>query len=133
MISTVGKILDPLADKITQFVLILCLVLKYPALIPLMILFVIKELFQLIAGYLTMRKGRMLTGALLTGKISTAVLFISLILLVMFPHLELMYIRMITFVDSILLLISFVHYAITYFTHSAMIQSLETSENEENA
>ena len=133
MISNIGKILDPFADKITQFSLIVCLVVEYPVLIPLMVLFIIKELFQLIAGFLTVRKGKMLTGALITGKISTAVLFISLTALVMFPQIDILYVDIITIVDGALLLASFIHYAITYFTHGAMIQDLDTTETEENA
>ena len=34
MVSTLGKILDPLADKITQFTLTVCLSLKHPQLFP---------------------------------------------------------------------------------------------------
>lgn len=133
MISTIGKILDPLADKVTQFTLIVCLAIEYPALIPLMILFFIKEMFQLVAGLLTLRKGQMLSGALITGKISTAVLFVSLIVLVMFPRIDPVAVNVIMIVDAALLLLSFLHYAITYFTHGAMIQKLDQPESEENA
>ena len=132
MISTIGKILDPFADKITQFSLIVCLTIEYPILLPLVILFFIKEVFQLVAGLLTLRKGQMLTGALITGKISTAVLFVSLIILVMFPNIGPVAVNIIMVVDGILLLISFLHYAITYFTHGKMIQELNPTENEEN-
>lgn len=133
MISTIGKILDPLADKITQFTLIVCLAITYPVLIPLMVLFFIKEVFQLVAGFLTLRKGKMLTGALISGKISTAVLFVSLIVLVMFPQIPTEAVNVIMAVDTLLLMIAFLHYAITYFTHGAMIQALEPKKNEENA
>ena len=85
MISTLGKILDPLADKLTQFALILCLTMKHPILRYLIALFVVKESFQLIAGGITLKKGRMLKGALLTGKICTTILFVSLIVMVMIP------------------------------------------------
>lgn len=132
MVSTIGKILDPLADKITQFSLIVCLAIEYPILIPLMILFFIKEVFQLIAGLFTLSKGQMLAGALITGKISTAVLFVSLIILVMFPEIGPVAVNIIMVVDAVLLLISFVHYAITYFTHGKMIQELDSGK-EENA
>ena len=132
MISTVGKILDPLADKVTQFSLIVCLALKYPILLPLMVLFFVKEVFQLVAGLLTLRKGQMLTGALITGKISTAVLFVSLIILVMFPSMSPIAVNIIMIVDATLLLIAFLHYAVTYFTHGAMIQELEKPQ-EDNA
>ena len=127
MISTVGKILDPLADKITQFTLILCLSIRYQYL-PLWIvvgLFVLKESFQLIAGIVTFRKGKMLTGALITGKISTTVLFVSLILLVLMPDLNKTVICTIVIVDGIFLLISFADYIRTYYKKTSMIQELE--------
>ena len=132
MISTIGKILDPLADKITQFSLIVCLAIEYPILIPLMILFFIKEVFQLVAGLWTLRKGQMLAGALITGKISTAVLFVSLILLVMFPGLDPVTVNIIMVVDAALLLISFAHYAITYFTHGKMILQLDSEDEDKS-
>ena len=43
MISSVGKILDPIADKATQFTLIICLMVRYPILKYLVFLFVLKE------------------------------------------------------------------------------------------
>jgi len=130
MISTVGKILDPFADKATQFTLIVCLAIRNPVLWTLVTLFVIKEGFQLIAGLLTLRKGQMLTGALLSGKISTTVLFISLIVMVLLPDLDPKIITAITIVDGICLLISFIGYARIYYTHSPMIQKLDPSEEE---
>ena len=60
MISTVGKILDPLADKLTQFSLIICLTRNHKVLWFLVSLFVGKESFQLIAGAVNFRKGKML-------------------------------------------------------------------------
>ncbi len=125
MISTVGKILDPLADKATQFTLIVCLAIKYPILLLLVGLFVVKESFQLIAGFLTLRKGKMLTGALLSGKICTAVLFTSLIVLVLVPSMDRKVVHIITLIDCACMIISFIGYARTYYTHSPMIQQLE--------
>ena len=43
MISSLGKILDPVADKATQFTLIICLTVKYRILWYLVGLFVLKE------------------------------------------------------------------------------------------
>ncbi len=121
MISTVGKILDPLADKATQFTMIICLLVKYPVLWSMVLLFVVKEGFQLIAGCLTLRKGQMLNGALFSGKISTTVLFISLIALVVFPNLDYGIVCAITAIDCIFLVIAFVSYAQAYYTHSSMV------------
>ena len=58
MISTAGKILDPLADKATQFTLIVCLALRHHIIRYMVILFFIKEIFQLVAGLLSIRKGK---------------------------------------------------------------------------
>lgn len=119
MISTLGKILDPVADKATQFTLIICLAVKYPVLWYLMALFVVKEGFQLIAGSISLSKGRMLDGALLTGKICTTILFISLIFLVLVPQLAEKTVTIIAIVDSLFMLVAFGDYLIAYFWKGA--------------
>ena len=88
MISTLGKILDPIADKLTQFVLTFCLSLEHPELRPVLVLFVVKELFQAVMGIIHLRRGRMLPGALMAGKVCTTVLFVSLIAMVLLPGLD---------------------------------------------
>ena len=130
MISNVGKILDPLADKATQFTLILCLALKHSILWYLIALFVIKESFQLIAGGINLKRGIMLKGALLTGKICTTVLFLSLIIMVMMPELPKSTIRIITITDAIFMLISFSDYLGTYFGNNNHFQSINNTNNE---
>ena len=130
MISTLGKILDPVADKATQFTLIICLALKYPILWNLVLLFVIKESFQLIAGGINLKRGKMLKGALLSGKICTTVLFISLILMVMLPGMSGTWINVLTIADSIFMCIAFVDYMITYFRRENKFQPLgDQSDN----
>lgn len=124
MISTIGKILDPLADKATQFALILCLSVKYPILWFLVALFVVKESFQLIAGGINLHRGKMLKGALLTGKICTTVLFVSLILMVMLPTLPESAVNIITIVDTLFMLVSFGDYLFTYFKRDNRFQSI---------
>lgn len=125
MISTVGKILDPLADKATQFTLIVCLAMKHHIIRYMVVLFFVKEVFQLTAGLLTIRKGRMLRGALLTGKICTAILFISLIVMVLMPGLHEDIITTITLVDIFFLLISFADYIATYLFGSKRFEPFE--------
>ena len=127
MISNTGKILDPLADKATQFTLIICLMIRRqnPVLLFLAGLFVIKEAFQVVAGFLILRKGQILRGALLAGKISTTVLFISLIVMVLIPDISDLAMHIITGIDMMVLLFSFISYIRLYYTHSPMIQAMD--------
>lgn len=125
MISTVGKILDPLADKLTQFALILCLSMKYTVLWYLVGLFVIKESFQLIAGGINLKRGRVLKGALMSGKICTTVLFISLILMVMLPELTETQVNVIFLVDMAFMLVAFGNYFFTYIRSEHKFQELD--------
>lgn len=43
-ISDLGKVLDPIADKVTQVTVVICLAIQYRALIPLVIICFFKEL-----------------------------------------------------------------------------------------
>ena len=125
MISTVGKILDPVADKMTQFTLTLCLSLKYPTLRFVLLLFVIKEAFQLIAGIINLRKRKMLPGALMAGKVCTTILFVSLIALVLFPNMAAWAVNAIAIVDAVFLGISFISYILAYLGKNTKVQDID--------
>lgn len=89
MITEFGKFLDPLADKLTHGAILLCLLSRYPLILLLVILFVAKEGFMLVMGALKLREGKKLNGAMWFGKCCTALLFVVLFILLLFPHLSL--------------------------------------------
>lgn len=128
MITTVGKVLDPFADKITQFTLAICLAIRHPVLWIMVVLIFVKELFQLIAGIVAFRKKLILKGALMSGKICTTVLFVSLILLVLMPQLSEDVVGIVTIVDVIFLLIAFADYVRTYYKHTPMLEDLNDQD-----
>lgn len=125
MTSTVGKILDPIADKATQFTLTLCLALRYPVLWLVMVVFVVKELFQLIAGVIHLRKGKILPGALMEGKVCTTVFFVSLIAMVLFPKMSTEVVGIITGVNIVFLMISFVGYFRAYYGNRVTLEDMK--------
>jgi cardiolipin synthase len=124
LITTVGKVLDPIADKATQFTLIVCLAVRYKVLFYVIALFVVKETFQIVAAYWLYRKGRMLKGALITGKICTTVLFVSLIAMVVFPELTERQVEIIAVVDLIFMVMAFTEYALAYFSKKNHFQDI---------
>ena len=94
MISKLGKALDPIADKLTHGVVMLCLCTRYQIVWLLIALFVIKEGFMGIMGILFLRKGKMLNGAMWFGKVCTALLFVVLLVLVVIPEMPLLYVNL---------------------------------------
>lgn len=84
MISDLGKILDPAADKLTQATVLVCLSVSHPVLIPLVILLFIKEICQTIGAILLLKKSNVKQppAARWWGKASTVILFLTMILTV---------------------------------------------------
>lgn len=127
MMSRFGKLLDPIADKLTQFSLTLCLSLRYPVLHQVLALLVIKEIFQLTAVIVNLRRGKELAGALIMGKICTTVLFVSLISLVLFPNIDPKLVEIIAIVDFVFLSAAFVQYIFAFFGKYKKVQDIQDS------
>lgn len=87
MVTEWGKMIDPFADKLTQGVLALTLVIKHPELLWFLILFCAKELYMVIMGLYIGRIRKQFISAKLYGKGLTLALDILLPVLLVFPNL----------------------------------------------
>lgn len=86
MVTELGKLVDPLADKLTQGALIICFVLKYQYMRYLLALYVVKESYMIIMGLMLLRhNGKRLNGAKWFGKVSTALVYVVMFLLFLRP------------------------------------------------
>lgn len=80
MISDVGKVLDPIADKSTQAVVIILLILDFPLMLLPLCIGILKEIFMAVTGYLVIKKCDVVLGANWHGKVATVVLTITMAL-----------------------------------------------------
>ena len=82
MISDLGKVLDPVADKLTQLATLICLLTRFPFMLLPIIVLVVKEISAAIMGGMAIKKTRVVNGAVWHGKVTTVLLY-----LMMFLHL----------------------------------------------
>ena len=80
MVSDLGKMLDPVADKLTQIAMLFCLVTAFPLMLIPLILLIVKEIAAAIAGILIIRKTGKVHGAVWHGKVNTALLYAVMII-----------------------------------------------------
>ncbi len=90
MVTDWGKMLDPVADKLTQAALAVACTFYYPATVWLLALFLVKELYMGVMGLYLVRKRGLLYGAQRFGKVCTAALDGGILLLLLFPQMPLL-------------------------------------------
>lgn len=78
MISKVGKILDPIADKLTQVAVLVCLASSHIWMLLPVGLMVVKEGFMLVSGYFVVKKANMVYSAEWHGKVATVCLYLTM-------------------------------------------------------
>lgn len=74
MISDLGKVLDPIADKLTQGAALICLLTRYPLMIAPIVLLLSKEIYLAITGAIYVKKTGIVPSAKWHGKAATVML-----------------------------------------------------------
>ena len=75
MVTDLGKVLDPVADKLTQCAMMICVATRYPAMWWLLGIHVVKELIMIVVGYYVLKKTDTVNSAIWCGKLCTGVIY----------------------------------------------------------
>lgn len=114
MVSDFGKILDPIADKLTQIALILCLISRYRLLIALLVEFALRELIMLILGYVTIKEKDSVNSSKWHGKLSTVLLYCVMTALILFPEISYRSANTMIIACGVIMALSFIQYVRFY-------------------
>lgn len=112
MISDLGKMLDPVADKLTQMAMLACLVDRYRLMLVPLILLIIKELFAAVTGIMSIYKTKVVMGAVWHGKVTTASLYTMMIIHLVWLNIPAVVSNIIIGLCVAVMLLSFVLYGI---------------------
>ena len=110
MISDLGKVLDPIADKVTQAAMLFCLLTRFPLMIAPLALMVVKEFFMGVTGLMVIQKTGKVFGADWHGKVNTWILYAMMILHVFWYNIPDIVSKVLIGICVVMMLISLVLY-----------------------
>lgn len=116
MITEWGKLVDPLADKLTQFAVVISLMFRYNQILILVVLFIIKESIMAAGCYIIYRRHKKkMNGAKWYGKINTIVFYGVTISLVLFYSMPIYLVDLLIIISIIFMLFTAIMYTKLFF------------------
>lgn len=113
MISDLGKMLDPIADKLTQLAMLFCLVFRFfPIMLLPLVLLTVKELVSGVAVLLFMKETGTVASADWHGKVSTFLLYAMMLLHLIWYRIPPVVSHITIFACTAMMILSFVLYMI---------------------
>lgn len=112
MVSDFGKVLDPVADKLTQLAVLFCLVSRFHHMIIPLALLTGKEIFAAVTGLMVIRKTNVVLGADWHGKATTVSLYIMMVIHIVWYQIPAAISNILIGICVGIMLMSFVLYAI---------------------
>lgn len=125
MITNLGKILDPLADKLTQVMTVFCLAMKdYPIMWYLFVFLIAKDLVLLIGGIALYKKKEGMVSSSWFGKAATIIFYIAVAFVTLFyPLLTELTKTIIAVIITLACVVALLGYIFTFFSkHSKKFQ-----------
>ena len=124
MVTNLGKMLDPLADKLTQGAALVCVAQRHPKLFFLLGFMAMKELVQASIGDRSMKKTGQAFSSKWFGKLCTVVTTASLMAMFIFPQLPEWAVNSLLILCSAMMLVSLALYVRHFMEYG------ETAESE---
>lgn len=85
MTTALGKVLDPISDKLTQWIILACLAVRFRYLLALFFLLFIKELIMAVTGIYVVRKTGVVYSSKWHGKATTVLIYTTIMIHFLFP------------------------------------------------
>ena len=115
-VTDLGKVLDPISDKLTEGAMIICVGLKHRPVLILFGMMAVKEACMSYMGLRTLRHCGEIHSARWYGKVCTVVLYASMLLFIGIPNISLKLVAFITAVCGASILMALLLYARWYRT-----------------
>ena len=112
MISDFGKAFDPIADKLTQFVIMICLTSRFNYMLFPVILLTVKEVFAGIVALIQIKRTKKIVGADWHGKVTTILIYSMMVLHIIWYNIPPIVSSVMVLACTLMMLLSAVLYGI---------------------